>query len=53
LNRVSEEKEAIKVDSGCRSLTASWVREEAKTHKNIETCNFFEVKSEIRKKKKN
>lgn len=30
------------VDSNCRNLTASWVRERAKKT-DIETCQFFEV----------
>lgn len=30
------------VDSGCRRLTASWVRDRAQHDPDIETCEFFE-----------
>lgn len=30
------------MDSGCRKLTAAWVREAAQRDANIETCEFFE-----------
>ncbi|KAJ3218139.1 hypothetical protein HDU67_006543 [Dinochytrium kinnereticum] len=42
--RVSQEKRGNVVDAKCRSLTASWVREAAKTSdpRDIELCEFFE-----------
>ena len=40
---VSKAKHVGAVDSGCRNLTASWVRGRAKEGSNdIETCNFYE-----------
>jgi DNA excision repair protein ERCC-2 len=31
------------VDSGCRRLTASWVRERAATDADIELCDYYEA----------
>nr|WCZ58534.1 general transcription and DNA repair factor IIH helicase subunit [Andalucia godoyi] len=39
---VSEMWEGAQVDAGCRSLTASWVRERAKTDPAVPSCPFFE-----------
>ena len=30
------------MDSGCRKLTAAWVREAAQKSHDVETCDFFE-----------
>ena len=30
------------MDSGCRKLTAAWVREAAQKNPEVETCDFFE-----------
>lgn len=39
---VAEAESRESVDSKCRRLTASWVREKAATNPDIETCRFFE-----------
>jgi len=39
---VAEEGSRESVDSGCRKLTASWVRERAVSDPSIELCDFFE-----------
>ncbi|KAJ2757173.1 TFIIH/NER complex ATP-dependent 5'-3' DNA helicase subunit [Coemansia pectinata] len=40
--RVSKERKGTVVDAKCRQITASWVRNKAKTEGNIEVCDFFE-----------
>eukprot|EP01105_Mastigella_eilhardi_P015726 TRINITY_DN3599_c0_g1_i1.p1 TRINITY_DN3599_c0_g1~~TRINITY_DN3599_c0_g1_i1.p1 ORF type:complete len:546 (+),score=120.34 TRINITY_DN3599_c0_g1_i1:21-1658(+) len=40
--KVCEEKDGKMVDSMCRDITASWVRERAKTHSGTEVCRFYE-----------
>jgi len=30
------------VDAKCRQLTASWVRERAKSDESVDVCDFFE-----------
>ncbi|VEU35337.1 unnamed protein product [Pseudo-nitzschia multistriata] len=42
--RVMAESDREAVDAACRSMTASWVVEHAKTHpgSSIETCSFFD-----------
>ncbi len=42
LPRCAEEGTRESVDSGCRKLTAAWVREAAQKDPQIETCEFFE-----------
>ncbi len=42
LPRRAEEGTRESVDSGCRKLTAAWVREAAQKDPQIETCEFFE-----------
>ncbi|KAK9840775.1 hypothetical protein WJX81_004020 [Elliptochloris bilobata] len=39
---VAEEGTRESVDSGCRKLTAAWVREAAQKNPEVETCDFFE-----------
>ncbi|KAJ1806992.1 TFIIH/NER complex ATP-dependent 5'-3' DNA helicase subunit, partial [Coemansia sp. RSA 2599] len=39
---VSKERKGSVVDARCRQMTASWVRNKAKTEGNIELCNFYE-----------
>ncbi len=42
--RVGEEKEASRADAKCRNLTASWVRNAAKSGAaDLELCEFYEV----------
>lgn len=41
--RVSEYTDGVKVDSLCRNMTASWVREAHKADPSLELCDFFEV----------
>lgn len=38
----AEEGSRESVDAKCRQLTASWVRERAKSDESIEVCDFFE-----------
>ena len=38
----AEEGTRESVDSGCRKLTAAWVREAAQKSHDVETCDFFE-----------
>lgn len=40
---VSSNRRGNLVDSRCRDLTASWVRERAAADPTIETCNFYET----------
>jgi len=40
--RVMEESDREGVDSACRSMTASWVRQRGATTANIELCQFYE-----------
>ena len=39
---MAEEGTRESVDSGCRKLTAAWVREAAQKSHDVETCDFFE-----------
>ncbi|KAJ1722329.1 TFIIH/NER complex ATP-dependent 5'-3' DNA helicase subunit [Coemansia erecta] len=39
---VSKERKGAVVDARCRQMTASWVRDKARTEGNIELCDFFE-----------
>eukprot|EP01117_Protostelium_nocturnum_P000994 TRINITY_DN11314_c0_g1_i1.p1 TRINITY_DN11314_c0_g1~~TRINITY_DN11314_c0_g1_i1.p1 ORF type:complete len:754 (-),score=196.47 TRINITY_DN11314_c0_g1_i1:105-2366(-) len=39
---VGEEKDPKMVDSKCRDLTASWVRDSAKNDPSVKLCNFYE-----------
>eukprot|EP00877_Chromochloris_zofingiensis_P005022 jgi/Chrzof1/14520/Cz09g05250.t1 len=41
--KVAEEGSRESVDAGCRRLTASWIREKARTDPAIEVCEFFEA----------
>ena len=41
--RVSQYNVAEMVDSSCRALTASWIREAAEHNSNIPLCDYFEV----------
>ncbi|KAI8926822.1 hypothetical protein BC831DRAFT_455121 [Entophlyctis helioformis] len=41
--RVSKEKRGTVADAQCRNLTAPWIRENAKTDPDIETCEFFDT----------
>ncbi len=40
--RVMEESDREAVDSACRSMTASWVRQRGSTAANIELCQYYE-----------
>ncbi|CAG8501032.1 4627_t:CDS:10 [Ambispora gerdemannii] len=40
---VSKEKKGKVVDARCRNITASWVREKAKSSSNVELCSFYEA----------
>ncbi|KAJ2706062.1 TFIIH/NER complex ATP-dependent 5'-3' DNA helicase subunit [Coemansia sp. IMI 203386] len=44
---VSKERKGSVVDARCRQMTASWVRNKAKTEGNIELCDFFEKIQDI------
>ena len=39
---IADEGTRESVDSACRKLTASWVREAAQRNPEVETCGFFE-----------
>ncbi|EWM27570.1 DNA repair helicase [Nannochloropsis gaditana] len=40
--RVMEESDREAVDSACRSMTASWVRQRGATSANVELCQYYE-----------
>jgi DNA excision repair protein ERCC-2 len=40
--RVGEEKDSVTVDSMCRDMTASWVRDAHKVDPSVEVCSYFE-----------
>merc|ERR1719361_1043725 len=39
---ISQYESGQKVDSLCRNLTASWVRESSETSRDVELCSFYE-----------
>ncbi|KAI9505848.1 TFIIH/NER complex ATP-dependent 5'-3' DNA helicase subunit [Coemansia spiralis] len=41
--RVSRERKGAVVDAQCRQMTASWVRNKARSEGNIELCGFYEM----------